>query len=67
MYYGKYANGKFIFAPKRLIIGDMTVFNPTDGQLISAGFKPMVFTDHPIAPDGYQYVDSWEEQPDRLL
>ena len=67
MYYGKYIDGEFIFAPKKLVIGDVTVFNPTDEQLISVGFKSMIFTDHPTAPNGYQYVDSWEEQPDRLL
>ena len=67
MYYGKFENGVFIFAPKKIRIGDALVFNPTDEQLESEGFKPMVYSEPSEAPEGFQYEDSWEEQEDKIV
>lgn len=53
---GKIINGKLTYPPHRIILNGMQIFNPTETQLISAGYKPIIETDMPDdAPEGQHY------------
>lgn len=53
---GKIIDGKLTYPPHRIILDGMQIFNPTETQLISAGYKLIVETDMPDdAPDGQHY------------
>lgn len=67
MYYGKFEDGSFIFAPAKLTVGGVTIYNPTDEILLAAGFKPMIYSDPPDAPDGYYYDNEWEERENEIV
>ena len=60
---GKIIDGKLTYPPHRIVLDGMRIFNPTEEQLISAGYKTIVETDMPMdAPEGQhyeaQYTDS---------
>ena len=61
MNYAKLIDGNLIFAPRKLTVGDFTVYNPTPEMLISAGYKPVVYTEPPTVEPGYIAVPGWEE------
>ena len=53
---GKIIDGILAYPPHRIILNGMQIFNPTETQLISAGYKPIIETDMPDdAPDGQHY------------
>lgn len=53
---GKIINGQLTYPPNRIVLNGMQIFNPTETQLISAGYKPIIETDMPEdAPDGQHY------------
>ena len=53
---GKIINGQLTYPPHRIILNGMQIFNPTETQLISAGYKPIIETDMPDdAPGGQHY------------
>lgn len=54
---GKIIDGVLTYPPHRIILNGMQIFNPTDEQLIQAGYKTIVETDIPEdpAPDGWRY------------
>ena len=53
---GKIIDGVLTYPPHRIIIDGMQIFNPTETQLISAGYKPIIETDMPDdAPEGQHY------------
>ena len=53
---GKIIDGKLTYPPHRIVLDGMQIFNPTETQLISAGYKPIVESDMPDdAPDGQHY------------
>lgn len=53
---GKIIDGVLTYPPHRIVIDGMQIFNPTETQLISAGYKPIIETDMPDdAPDGQHY------------
>lgn len=53
---GKIINGILTYPPNRIVLDGMQIFNPTETQLISVGYKPIVETDMPEdAPDGQHY------------
>lgn len=58
---GKIIDGKLTYPPHRIILDGMQIFNPTETQLISAGYKPIIETDMPDdAPDGEtQITQNW--------
>ena len=59
--YGKIIDNVFRPAPHHLIIGGAHIYNPTDAMLEAEGYKPVVFTDAPEAPEGYCAVASWTD------
>lgn len=53
---GKIIDGKLTYPPHMIVLDGMQIFNPTETQLISAGYKPIVETDMPDdAPEGQHY------------
>lgn len=53
---GKIIDGVLTYPPHRIVLDGMQIFNPTETQLISAGYKPIIETDMPDdAPDGQHY------------
>ena len=53
---GKIIDGVLTYPPHRIVLDGMQIFNPTEEQLISAGYKPIIETDMPDdAPDGQHY------------
>lgn len=53
---GKIIDGVLTYPPHRIVLDGMQIFNPTETQLISAGYKPIIKTDMPDdAPDGQHY------------
>ena len=53
---GKIIDGALTYPPHRIILDGMQIFNPTETQLVSAGYKPIVEIDMPDdAPEGQHY------------
>ena len=53
---GKIIDGVLTYPPHRIVLDGMQIFNPTETQLISAGYKPIIETDMPDdAPEGQHY------------
>ena len=53
---GKIINEQLTYPPHRIILNGMQIFNPTETQLISAEYKPIIETDMPDdAPEGQHY------------
>lgn len=61
MNYGKFVDNKLVYAPLKIQIDETVVYNPSGETLVNLGFKPLVYTVAPEAPDGYEYISSWEE------
>lgn len=60
--YGKIiGNNRVEFAPNRILIGDQQIFNPTDEELESLGYKVLVYNDPPEILDDYYLIDGWAE------
>ena len=53
--YYKVVDGNVVFAGKNIVLGDMRIFNPTEEQLIEAGYQEWV------EPEIEPYVPSLEE------
>lgn len=41
--YGKLINGKFVSATSRIILGNRQIINPTEADLLAAGYLPVEF------------------------
>lgn len=67
MTYGKIINGKLTYAPHRIGLGGMQIFNPTPDQLTQAGYKPVTETPMPDdAPDGQHYEAQYTDSGDTI-
>ena len=65
--YAKLENGTLVFAPRRIILNGMQIFNPADEQLISAGYKPIIETPMPDdAPEGQHYEAQYTDSGDSI-
>lgn len=52
----KIINGSLIYPPHRIVLGGMQIFNPTQEQLMQAGYKTITETAMPDdAPEGWHY------------
>lgn len=60
---GKIIGGKLTYPPHRIVLDGMQIFNPTDGQLMQAGYKTIVETPMPEepAPEGQHYEAQYED------
>ena len=61
MKYAKLIDGQIQFAPRKLTVGEYTVYNPTPEMLIAEGYKPVIYTDPPETQPGYIAVPGWTE------
>lgn len=67
MTYGKIENEKLIYAPHRIVLGGMQIFNPTEDQLTQAGYKPITETSMPDdAPEGKHYEPTYSDTGDTI-
>lgn len=65
---GKIIDGVLTYPPHRIILNGMQIFNPTETQLISDGYKPIVETDMPDdAPDGQHYEAQYTDAGDTIM
>ena len=67
MRYAKLIDGEIIFAPNKLVGETTTVYNPTPEMLMAEGYKPVRFTDPPVAPEGFYAAPDWEETEDEIV
>ena len=65
--YGKFINGALTLAPKKITIGDFNIWNGTEQQYRSLGYKPVQYAEPPEPPEGYDYEFAWEEDDDEIV
>lgn len=64
---GKIIDGVLTYPLHRIILNGMQIFNPTETQLISAGYKPIIETDMPDdAPEGQHYEAQYTDAGDTI-
>lgn len=64
---GKIIDGVLTYPPHRIILDGMQIFNPTETQLISAGYKPIVEIDMPDdAPEGQHYEAQYADEETQI-
>lgn len=67
MTYGKIINGKLTYAPNRIVLSGMQIFNPTADHLTQAGYKPVTETPMPDdAPEGQHYEPTYSDTGDTI-
>ena len=68
MEYGILIDGALNLAPKKIILNDMQIFNPTAEQLIQAGYKEIENTAMPDdpTPDGQHYESFYVDVGDKI-
>lgn len=54
-------DGYLFPAPRRLVIGSLQIFNPSDEQYIQMGYKPVSESPMPDVPDGFVAEMIWKE------
>ena len=65
---GKIIDGVLTCPPHRIILNGMQIFNSTETQLISAGYKPIIETDMPDdAPEGQHYEAQYTDAGDTIM
>ena len=64
---GKIIDGTLTYPPHKIVLDGMQIFNPTETQLISAGYKLIVETDMPDdAPDGQHYEAQYTDEETQI-
>ena len=67
MRYAKLINNYPSYAPRRLRIGSVIVYNPTDTQLLAEGYLPVIETDAPETDERHYAVPHWAIQNDQIV
>ena len=55
------------YAPRRMIIGDKWVYNPTEEQLAELGYMPVVESEPPVTDEQHYAVPAWEIVNDEIV
>lgn len=65
---GKLIDGNLTYPPHRIVLNGMQIFNPTEEQLMQAGYKPIIETSMPEdpAPEGQHYEASYTDSGDTI-
>ena len=64
---GKIIVGILTYPPHKIVLNGMQIFNPTETQLISAGYKPIIETDMPDdAPEGQHYEAQYTDEETQI-
>lgn len=66
--YAKLENGTLIIAPRRIVLNNMQIFNPTEEQLMQDGYKAITETPMPEgpAPEGQRYEAQYTDSGDSI-
>lgn len=67
MRYAKLINDYPSYAPHRLRIGSNWVYNPTDAQLLSEGYIPIIETDAPETDEQHYAAPHWAIQNNQIV
>ena len=67
MRYAKLINNYPSYAPRRLRIGSAWVYNPTDAQLLSEGYLPVVETDAPETDERHYAEPHWSIKNNQIV
>lgn len=67
MIYGTLTEGVLTLAPKMITIGEYNVWNATEQQYRSLGYKPVQYADPPEPPEGYDYEFAWTETETEIV
>ena len=67
MKYAKLVNNYPSYAPRRIRIGSVIVYNPTDAQLLAEGYLPVIETDAPETDAQHYAVPHWMEQDNQIV
>lgn len=67
MRYAKLIDGWPSWAPRIVIYNNRRVANPRPEILLALGYKPVEFTDPPVAPAGYHLDETWVEFSDTIV
>lgn len=66
MKYAKLVNNYPSYAPRRMRIGSVIVYNPTDAQLLSEGYLPVLETPMPVTDEQHYAEPHWQEEPNQI-
>jgi hypothetical protein len=61
MRYAKLINNNILFATNPILHNGMWYGNPPNEVYEEEGYKPVIYTDMPMAPEGYYYEEKWTE------
>lgn len=65
---GKIVDGKLTYPPHRIVLDGMQIFNPTETQLFSAGYKEIQETAMTEdAPEGQHYKAQYEDAGEYIV
>lgn len=67
MKYAKFINDCPSYAPRRIRIGSVIVYNPTDAQLLAEGYLPVVETEPPETDERHFATPHWAIENDRIV
>ena len=67
MIYGTLTEGVLTIAQKMITIGGFNIWNGTEQQYRSLGYKPVQYAEPPEPPEGYDYEFAWEEDDDEIV
>lgn len=64
---GKIIDGILTYPPHKIALNGMQIFNPTETQLVSVGYKLIVETDMPDdAPEGQHYEAQYTDEETQI-
>ena len=67
MKYAKLIDGYPVFAPNRVVLDDVQIYNAPAEILINLGYFPVYETEMPDCPEGYYCVPEWTQESDRIV
>lgn len=67
MRYAKLVNGYPSYAPRRMKIGSVIVYNPTSAQLLAEGYLPVIETPMPDVGEQHYAEPHWEIQNNQIV
>jgi hypothetical protein len=66
MRYAKLIDGFPVYAPNPILHDGLWYGNPPGEVYEAEGYKPVIYTDMPIAPEGYYYEEKWTESENSI-
>lgn len=67
MKYAKLVNNYLSYAPRRIRVGSVIVYNPTDVQLLAEGYLPVIETSMPETDAQHYAEPHWAEQDGQIV